>query len=116
MKKILVFASAILVSTALSAQNPAVKSAPKSEKPTTSPAVKPAIPLKNQPVKVETVRPISPTEIQVTPSKSAEPQKQSPKNPSNSDYKKRSKKDANKNLGTVKKGTYQTAPEPKKSN
>lgn len=116
MKKFLVFASVILVSTALSAQNPAVKSSPKSEKQTTSPAVKSAVPVKSQPVQIETVKPVSSTEIQVTPSKSAEPPKQSPKNPSNSDYKKRSKKDANKNLGTLKKGTYQTAPEPKKSN
>jgi hypothetical protein len=80
MKKFLVFASAILVSTALSAQNPAVKSSPKSEKPTTSPAVKSAVPVKSQPVQIETVKPVSSNEIQATPSKSVEPKMQTPAN------------------------------------
>jgi hypothetical protein len=40
---------------------------------------------------------------------------QTPTNQGKPNYKKRSKKDANKNLGTVKKGAYQTAPETKKS-
>ena len=114
MKKFLVFASAFIASAALSAQNPAVKSTPKPDKSTSSPAVKPAVPVKRQPVQKEEVKPVSPTINQSNPTISNEPKKktplkQGPKQP------KRSKLEANKNLKSVKKGTYQTVPETKQS-
>ncbi len=114
MKKFLVFASACFVSAALSAQNPAVKSSPKPVKSTSSPAVNPAVPVKSQPVQMEAVKPVNPTVIQSNPTISNEPQKQTPvkQGPKQA---KRSKLDANKNLKSVKKGEYQTAPETKKS-
>jgi hypothetical protein len=109
MKKFLVFASACFVSAALSAQNPAVKSSPKPVKSTSSPAVNPAVPLKNQPVQKEVVMPTRPrlnNSVSDEP-KTQTPVKKGPKQP------KRSKLDANKNLKPVKKGAYQTAPETK---
>ena len=112
MKKFLVFASACFVSAALSAQNPAVKSSPKPVKSASSPAVNVGAPVKSQPVQKEAVKPVNPTIIQSNPTISNEPKtqtpiKQGPKKP------KRSKLDANKNLKSVKKGAYQTAPETK---
>jgi hypothetical protein len=112
MKKFLVFASACLASVALSAQNPAVKSTPKPVKSTSSPAANPAAPVKSQPVQMEAVKPVNPTVIQSNPTISNEPKKQTPvkQGPKQA---KRSKLDANKNLKSVKKEAYQTAPETK---
>jgi hypothetical protein len=114
MKKFLVFASACFVSAALSAQNPAVKSSPKPVKSTSSQAVKPAVPVKSQPVQMEAVKPVNPEVIQSNPTISNEPQKQTPVKQVPKQAK-RSKLDANKNLKSVKKEAYQTAPETKKS-
>ena len=112
MKKFLVFASACLASVTLSAQNPAVKSTPKPVKSTSSPAANPAAPVKSQPVQMEAVKPVNPTVIQSNPTISNEPKKQTPvkQGPNQA---KRSKLDANKNLKSVKKEAYQTAPETK---
>ena len=112
MKKFLVFASACLASVALSAQNPAVKSTPKPVKSTSLPAANPAAPVKSQPVQMEAVKPVNPTVIQSNPTISNEPKKQTPvkQGPKQA---KRSKLDANKNLKSVKKEAYQTAPETK---
>jgi hypothetical protein len=112
MKKFLVFASACLASVALSAQNPSVKSTPKPVKSTSSPAANPAAPVKSQPVQMEAVKPVNPTVIQSNPTISNEPKKQTPvkQGPKQA---KRSKLDANKNLKSVKKEAYQTAPETK---
>ena len=119
MKKFLVFASACFLSAAISAQNPAVKSSPKPVKSTSSPAVNPAVPVKSQPVQsqpvqMEAVKPVNPTINQSNPTISNEPKKQTPvkQGPRQA---KRSKLEANKNLKTVKKGVYQTAPESKQS-
>ena len=114
MKKFLVFASACFVSAAISAQNPAVKSTPKPVKSTSSPAANPAVPVKSQPVQMEAVKPVNPTINQSNPTISNEPKKQTPvkQGPRQA---KRSKLEANKNLKTVKKGVYQTAPESKQS-
>ena len=119
MKKFLIFASACLASVALSAQNPAVKSSPKPVKSNSSPAVNPAVPVKSQPVQsqpvqMEAVKPVNPTIIQSNPTISNEPKKQPPvkQGPKQA---KRSKLDANKNLKSLKKGAYQTAPETKQS-
>ena len=111
MKKFLVFASACFVSAAISAQNPAVKSTPKPVKSTSSPAANPAVPVKSQPVKSEAVMP---TSSRLNNSMSDEPKKQTPvkQGPKQA---KRSKLDANKNLKSVKKEAYQTAPETKQS-
>ena len=122
MKKFLVFASACFVCASLSAQNPAVKSSPKPVKSTSSPAVNPAVPVKSQPIKsqpvqMEAVKPVNPEVIQSNPTISNEPKKQAPvkqapvKQAPN--QAKRSKLDANKNLKSVKKEAYQTAPETK---
>ena len=116
MKKFLVFASACLASVALSAQNPAVKSSPKPVKSNSSPAVNPAVPVKSQPVKSEAVHKeaVMPTSPRLNNSMSDEPKKQTPvkQGPKQA---KRSKLDANKNLKSVKKEAYQTAPETKQS-
>ena len=110
MKKFLVFASACFVSAALSAQNPAVKSSPKPVKSTSSPAVNPAVPVKSQPVQMEAVKPVNPEVIQSNPTISNEPKKQAPVKQAPNQAK-RSKLDANKNLKSVKKEAYRTAPE-----
>ena len=117
MKKFLVFASACFVSASLSAQNPAVKSSPKPVKSTSSPALNPAVPVKSQPIKskpvqMEAVKPVNPTVIQSNPTISDEPKKQTQvkQGPKQA---KRSKLDANKNLKSVKKEAYHTAPETK---
>ena len=117
MKKFLVFASACFVCASLSAQNPAVKSSPKPVKSTSSPTVNPAVPVKSQPIKsqpvqMEAVKPVNPEVIQSNPTISNEPKKQAPVKQAPNQAT-RSKLDANKNLKSVKKEAYQTAPETK---
>lgn len=114
MKKFLVFASACIASAALSAQNPKLKSSPKSETTKTSPAVKSTVPVKSQPVQKEVIMPVSAGESS-SPVIYDEPKRTTPANQAKPNHKKRTKLDANKNLKSVKKGAYQTAPETKQS-
>ncbi len=114
MKKFLVFASACISSIALSAQNPAVKSSPKPAKTTSSPTVNSAVPVKSQPVQKEVIMPVSAGESS-SPVIYNEPQRTTPVNQAKPTHKKRTKLEANKNLKSVKKGAYQTAPTTKQS-
>ncbi len=114
MKKFLVFASACIASAALSAQNPAVKSSPKPAKSTSSSTVNSAVPVKSQPVQKEVIMPVSAGESS-SPKIYNEPKRATPANQAKPNHKKRTKLEANKNLKSLKKGAYQTAPTTKQS-
>ena len=112
MKNFFVFAYACFASLALSAQNPDIKSSSKSVNSSSKPAASSAQPVKSESLQMEAMRPKNPL---ANPAKSDEVQKQTPANQAKPNHKKRTKLEANKNLKSVKKGFYQTAPETKQS-